>query len=200
MSEEPPVDPPAEAPPAEVRTESAAPSRLPVAQSNIRRLTPSLAKRRRPPPLRNPLPRRNPPPLRNPLPLKSPRPRRNPPPLKSPLPLKSPRPQVRPDPKGTFPKRDTDRPRLTPPLPVPIAEPEPEPAPEPEPEPEAAPAPVPDVVAPPAKGAGKPVRQYLDDTVVPVLRKGLRELVKQRPEDPFEFLADFIRSNKPKAS
>ena len=79
-----------------------------------RRLTPSLAKRRRPPPLRNPLPRRNPPPLRNPLPLKSPRPRRNPPPLKSPLPLKSPRPQVRPDPKGTFPERDTDRPRLTP--------------------------------------------------------------------------------------
>ena len=105
---------------------------------------------------------------------------------------------MRPDPKGTFPKRDTDRPRLTPPLPVPIAEPEP--APEPEPEPEAAPAPVPDVVAPPAKGAGKPVRQYLDDTVVPVLRKGLRELVKQRPEDPFEFLADFIKSNKPKAS
>ena len=158
MSEEPPVDPPAEAPPAEVRTESAAPSRLPVAQSNIVRLTPSLAKRR------------------------------------NPRPLKSPRPQVRPDPKGTFPKRDTDRPRLTPPLPVPIAEPAPEP------EPEAAPAPVPDVVASPAKGAGKPVRQYLDDTVVPVLRKGLRELVKQRPEDPFEFLADFIKSNKPKAS
>ena len=44
------------------------------------------------------------------------------------------------------------------------------------------------------------MRQYLDDTVVPVLRKGLRELVKQRPEDPFEFLAEFIKSNKPKAS
>ena len=170
MSEEPPVDPPAEAPPAEVRTESAAPSRLPVAQSNIVRLTPSLAERRSPPPLRNPRP------------------------------LKSPRQQVRPDPKGTCPERDADRVRLTPPLPAPIAEPAPEPEVAPEPEPEAAPAPVPDVVASPAKGAGKPVRQYLDDTVVPVLRKGLRELVKQRPEDPFEFLADFIKSNKPKAS
>jgi len=106
------------------------------------------------------------------------------------------RQQVRPDPKGTFPECDADRVRLTTPLPAPIAEPAPEPeaAPAPEPETEA------DVVASPAKGAGKPVRQYLDDTVVPVLRKGLRELVKQRPEDPFEFLADFIKSNKPKAS
>jgi protein dpy-30 len=43
-----------------------------------------------------------------------------------------------------------------------------------------------------------PVRQYLDETVVPVLRKGLRELVKQRPEDPFEFLGEYIKSNKPK--
>jgi len=67
---------------------------------------------------------------------------------------------------------------------------------------EAATAPVPDANSSPslAKGAGKPVRQYLDDTVVPVLRKGLRELVKQRPEDPFEFLAEFIKSNKPKTS
>ena len=107
---------------------------------------------------------------------------------------------MRPDPKGTISERDADRVRLTPPLPASIAEPAPEPEVAPEPEPEAAPAPVPDVVASPAKGAGKPVRQYLDDTVVPVLRKGLRELVKQRPEDPFEFLADFIKSNKPKAS
>jgi protein dpy-30 len=41
------------------------------------------------------------------------------------------------------------------------------------------------------------VRQYLDDTVVPVLRAGLRELVKQRPEDPFEFLGEYIKNNKP---
>ena len=42
-----------------------------------------------------------------------------------------------------------------------------------------------------------PVRQYLDETVVPVLRQGLRELVKQRPEDPFEFLGNYIKANKP---
>ena len=44
-----------------------------------------------------------------------------------------------------------------------------------------------------------PVRQYLDDTVVPILRQALRALVKARPEDPYDFLADYIRSNKPKA-
>ena len=68
-------------------------------------------------------------------------------------------------------------------------------APEPEPEPAPA-APAPAAPAPKAKGV--PVRQYLDETVVPVLRKGLRELVKQRPEDPFEFLGDFIKKNKPR--
>lgn len=72
------------------------------------------------------------------------------------------------------------------------AAPEPEPEPAPAAAPPAAPAPA---AAPKAKGV--PVRQYLDETVVPVLRKGLRELVKQRPEDPFEFLGDFIKKNKP---
>jgi hypothetical protein len=37
----------------------------------------------------------------------------------------------------------------------------------------------------------------LDTTVVPVMRKALRALVKTRPADPFDFLADFIRDNKP---
>jgi protein dpy-30 len=41
------------------------------------------------------------------------------------------------------------------------------------------------------------VRAYLDTTVVPILRQGLRALVKARPEDPFEFLADYIRDNNP---
>jgi len=49
--------------------------------------------------------------------------------------------------------------------------------------------------SPTAKKVG--VRQYLDGTVVPVLRAGLRALVKQRPDDPFDFLAEFIKSNKP---
>lgn len=44
-----------------------------------------------------------------------------------------------------------------------------------------------------------PVRQYLDATVVPTLRAGLRALVKARPEDPFEYLANYLRENKPQA-
>ena len=44
-----------------------------------------------------------------------------------------------------------------------------------------------------------PVRQYLDVTVVPTLRAGLRALVKARPEDPFEYLANYLRENKPQA-
>ena len=42
-----------------------------------------------------------------------------------------------------------------------------------------------------------PVRQYLDDTVVPVLRDALRALVKERPNDPFTFLSDFILAHRP---
>ncbi|GAX84716.1 hypothetical protein CEUSTIGMA_g12138.t1 [Chlamydomonas eustigma] len=56
-------------------------------------------------------------------------------------------------------------------------------------------------VAQPAVGSGVPgvsIRNYLDSTVIPVLRLGLRELVKQRPQDPFDFLSNFIKENKPK--
>jgi hypothetical protein len=42
------------------------------------------------------------------------------------------------------------------------------------------------------------VRQYLNATVVDVLRKGMRELVRQKPSDPHQFLADFILAHKPK--
>ncbi|EIE26013.1 hypothetical protein COCSUDRAFT_40194 [Coccomyxa subellipsoidea C-169] len=41
-----------------------------------------------------------------------------------------------------------------------------------------------------------PVKEYLDATVVPVLRDGLRILAKQRPEDPYEFLGDYIKAYK----
>ena len=41
------------------------------------------------------------------------------------------------------------------------------------------------------------VRRYLDGTVVPVLRKALRELCAQRPADPYQYLADFILANRP---
>jgi len=79
----------------------------------------------------------------------------------------------------------------------PAAADEPAPADAPAAEPAAAAEPAPAAPAA-AKPKGVPVRQYLDETVVPVLRKGLRELVKQRPEDPFEFLGQYIKDNKPK--
>jgi len=54
--------------------------------------------------------------------------------------------------------------------------------------------------APHAGGGGRgeilPVRQYLDSSVVPVLRQGLKLLVKERPEDPFEFLGNYILQHK----
>ena len=40
------------------------------------------------------------------------------------------------------------------------------------------------------------VRQYLDGTVVPILRQGLKLLVKERPDDPFEFLGNYILQHK----
>ena len=40
-------------------------------------------------------------------------------------------------------------------------------------------------------------REYLDNTVVPVLRDGLRMLVKERPEDPCDYLVDYIKAHHP---
>jgi len=36
------------------------------------------------------------------------------------------------------------------------------------------------------------VREYLDSTVVPVLLKGMSQLVKERPADPIEKLAQIL--------
>jgi len=41
------------------------------------------------------------------------------------------------------------------------------------------------------------VRAYLDSTVVPLLLKGMSALVKERPEDPVEWLATYLLKNKP---
>ncbi|CAL8470245.1 g9787 [Coccomyxa elongata] len=41
-----------------------------------------------------------------------------------------------------------------------------------------------------------PVKEYLDATVVPVLRDGLRILAKERPEDPHTFLGDYIKAHR----
>ena len=34
--------------------------------------------------------------------------------------------------------------------------------------------------------------------VVPILMQGMQEMVKQRPEDPIEWIADFLHKNNPK--
>jgi len=41
-----------------------------------------------------------------------------------------------------------------------------------------------------------PVRAYLDETVVPLLLKGMSQLVKERPDDPIEWLAQYLLKNK----
>ncbi|CAJ0937516.1 unnamed protein product, partial [Mesorhabditis belari] len=43
-----------------------------------------------------------------------------------------------------------------------------------------------------------PTRQYLDQTVVPILLQGLGSLAKERPEDPITFLANFLLREKEK--
>ncbi len=47
-----------------------------------------------------------------------------------------------------------------------------------------------------ASGKGQAVRAYMDSTVVPVLREGLRALNSARPEDPLQFLAEFILAQR----
>lgn len=37
-----------------------------------------------------------------------------------------------------------------------------------------------------------PIRSYLDQTVVPLLLQGMAELAKERPENPIEYLANFL--------
>ncbi|KAK3909129.1 Protein dpy-30-like protein [Frankliniella fusca] len=41
-----------------------------------------------------------------------------------------------------------------------------------------------------------PTRQYLDQTVVPILIQGLTTLSKERPADPISFLASYLMKNK----
>ncbi|KAH0576815.1 Dpy-30 motif-containing protein [Spironucleus salmonicida] len=40
-----------------------------------------------------------------------------------------------------------------------------------------------------------PTRAYLDETVVPVLMQGLSALVQERPEDPLQFLGQYLILN-----
>ncbi|KDR19498.1 protein dpy-30 homolog [Zootermopsis nevadensis] len=41
-----------------------------------------------------------------------------------------------------------------------------------------------------------PTRQYLDQTVVPILLQALSTLAKERPPDPINFLAGYLLKNK----
>ncbi|KAH0947633.1 hypothetical protein HN011_008032 [Eciton burchellii] len=41
-----------------------------------------------------------------------------------------------------------------------------------------------------------PTRQYLDQTVVPILLQALSSLAKERPADPISFLAGYLLRNK----
>ncbi|XP_043647341.1 protein dpy-30 homolog [Drosophila teissieri] len=41
-----------------------------------------------------------------------------------------------------------------------------------------------------------PVRQYLDQTVAPILLHGLQALARDRPSDPISFLATYLLKNK----
>uniref|UniRef100_A0A336KBF0 CSON006416 protein n=1 Tax=Culicoides sonorensis TaxID=179676 RepID=A0A336KBF0_CULSO len=43
-----------------------------------------------------------------------------------------------------------------------------------------------------------PTRQYLDQTVNPILLQGLKVLSKERPADPINFLASYLIKNKSK--
>ena len=40
---------------------------------------------------------------------------------------------------------------------------------------------------------------YLNGTVMPALRTALRRLVRTRPTDPFQYLADYLVTHKPSA-
>ncbi|VDO53074.1 unnamed protein product [Haemonchus placei] len=52
------------------------------------------------------------------------------------------------------------------------------------------------VLAPPRAAPAIPTRQYLDQTVVPILLQALGALAKDRPENPIDFLINFLIKEK----
>eukprot|EP00978_Attheya_sp_CCMP212_P021080 scaffold61195_cov58-Attheya_sp.AAC.4 len=45
-----------------------------------------------------------------------------------------------------------------------------------------------------------PIRAYLDQTVVPILLDGMSELVKERPQNPIEWLAAYLLQHDPQST
>mmetsp|Transcript_24219 Transcript_24219/g.43774 ORF Transcript_24219/g.43774 Transcript_24219/m.43774 type:complete len:142 (-) Transcript_24219:133-558(-) len=45
-----------------------------------------------------------------------------------------------------------------------------------------------------------PIRAYLDQTVVPILLDGMSELVKERPQNPIEWLASYLLQHDPQST
>lgn len=41
-----------------------------------------------------------------------------------------------------------------------------------------------------------PTKQYIDQTVAPILLEGLKALAKERPSDPIQYLADYLLKHK----
>lgn len=41
-----------------------------------------------------------------------------------------------------------------------------------------------------------PTKQYLDQTVAPILLEGMKQLTKERPQDPVTFLANYLLKHK----
>lgn len=45
-----------------------------------------------------------------------------------------------------------------------------------------------------------PIRAYLDQNVVPLLLQALSEVAKERPENPIEFVGNYLLKNNPERS
>ena len=41
-----------------------------------------------------------------------------------------------------------------------------------------------------------PIKQYIDQTVAPILLEGIKALAKERPPDPIGYLADYLMKHK----
>merc|ERR1712126_630226 len=57
-----------------------------------------------------------------------------------------------------------------------------------------------DIEVPSSSRSRIPTRQYLDQTVVPILLESLAALAKERPSDPINFLINYLQKHKEEQS